>query len=442
MNKILLFLALIIACVLALKPSLKNALRDQVITDFKNAIVPIISKKVEHITVPDIHTSSSGFHIDVTNIVIQIQPINPAQIAITLVAGTSAIKFTSRGFSMKGSGHVHVKWAFISKSMGADVGLSGAGFDCQISLYSNGGKPNIKVDSLSVHPGSVSIHLHGDIIVKIIGFIVDLMKGHITKEVVNSLQGQLPGVITKEINDKLNKIPTDIDITPAMSVKYGFPYAPFVNHGYIFTGINAHVHPKNNPNPPPYEPANMPEFDANNAKGIQFFLADYVVRSSADTCYAIGLLAIHFEKDMLGHHISMDCKATQSPSFAFHNAIDVVVGAACTVIFDKVATNKFTLVAEVHVNLQEYIRAAVIYFSISIAKFNKLEYKQENPVDIEWFKNGVNDVLEAIKEFVNGIMGSKGIPLPTIPGIDYTDTVQYVKDGYIEICMNPVFHFT
>jgi len=441
MNKILI-LFVFISLVFALKPSIKNALRNKVIIDFKNSIVPIISKQVQHLTLPDIHTSHSGFHIDITSVVVEVHEINPAQINIIFVPNTSAIKFGGAGFAMHGSAHIHVKWLFISKSMGADVGVSGAGFECQVSLYSNNGKPNIKVDGISVHAGSVSIHLHGDIITKIIEFVADLLKGHFVKEIVGQLQGKLPPMITNEVNKRLNGIPTDIGVGMNMAIKYGFPYAPFVKADYLFTGITAYVHPANNPNPPPYEPADLPEFDAGNPKGVQFFLADYVVKSSIDTCYTNGFLQMSIEKDMLGHHVKMACRATNSPAFAFANAIDVVIAAECAVDLDNNPQNHFTLVAEVHANLQEYIKQAVIFFSISVAKFNKLEYKQDHPVDIEWFKNGINTVLDIIKDVVNGQLGQKGIPLPTIPGVDYTDTNQVVKSGYLEVCTNPVFHFT
>ena len=437
-----LILILVLAtCTFALKPSLANALRNQVIVDFKNNIIPVISKQIEHITIPDIHTSQSGFDIDVTNIHVDVRPIDPNNIGIVFVPGTSILRFSSRGISLHGGAHIRVKWSFIQKSMDADIDISGAGFDCQVSLFSNGGKPNIRVDSLSVAPGSISIHLHGDIIVKIIEFIVDLLKGRLTNEIVNQLQSKLPPMITQQVNDKLNHIPTDIEVGYDLALKYGFPYAPFVRNDYLFTAINAHIHPKNNPNPPPYEPSDLPEFDPNNPKGIQFFFSDYVVKSSLDASYAVGLLTFSFEKDILEHHIRMDCKATSVPSFGFHSSIDVSVASECNVVFDNDNNNHFVLVSEVHVNLQEYIRRAVIYFSVDIAKFEKLEYRQDHPVDIEWFKDGVNTVLDAIKEVVNGIMGAKGIPLPTIPGIDYTDTVQYIKQGYMEICTTPVFHF-
>jgi len=441
MNKILIFVLVFISIVFAGKPSLKNALRNKVVIDFKNAIVPIISKQVQHLKLPDIHTDSSGFHFDITSIVVEVHAINPNQINIVFVPNSSSIKFSGSGFSMHGGAHIEVKWLFISKSMGADVNINGAAFECKISLISNKGKPNIKVDGISVHAGNVDIHLNGDIIVKIIEFIVGLLKGHFINEIVGQLQGKLPSLITNEVNKRLNGIPTDISIGKDMAIKYGFPYTPFVKTDYLFTGITAYVHQIKNPNPPPIDIPDLPEFDASDHKGVQFFFSDYILKSSINACYQNQFLQMIIEKDMLGHHVKMVCKATHSPNITFANAIDLIVDSECSVEFDHNATNHFTLVAEVHANLKEYMKHAVIFFSISVAQFKKLEFKQDHPIDIEWFKNGINTVLDVVREFINGEIGQKGIPLPTIPGIDYTDTTQSVKKNYIEICTNPVFHF-
>ncbi len=442
MYKILVILA-VIPCLLGARPSIKNALRHKVVIDFKDAIVPIISKHVEHLTLPDVHTHHSGFTIDVTQIHIDIKPFHPNQISIGFKTGTSALEFGATNFAMKGAAHIHVKWMFISKSMGADVEVSNLGMQCQITMISHDGKPNIKVDHLhmSLHADHVHIHLHGDIIVKIIEFIANLLKGHFVGEIVKQLDSKLPPALTTEVNKRLNTLPSDIPIWGNYNMKYSFPYSPFVRQDYLFTGINAYIHPKGKPNPPPYEPPEMPEFDSSVQKGIQFFLSDYVVKSAIDASFSIGMFFIAFEKDMLGHHIKMTCKATKSPVFAFVNAIDVLLDAECTVDFDNDPKNRFIIEAQMHVNMKEYVKQAVIFFSVTEVKFTKIEYKQPNPVNIEWFKNGINTVLEVIKQIVNSDLGQRGIPLPAMHEVDYTDTGEVIKTGYMVIGTNPVFHF-
>jgi hypothetical protein len=419
------------------KPTIKNALRNQVIVDFKNAIVPIISKQVEHLKLPDVHSGK----VSITNINIHINPFHPNQIGIKFIPNTSTIQFSAAGFGMQGSCHVCAKILFIKKCCDIRVSVGNAGFQCQISLLSVGGKPNIKADHLHVQVGGVGVHASCGFLSPIINLVISILKGHLVKEIVKNLESKVPGILTNEVNKKLNGLPTDIDIGPSLQIKYSFPYAPFVRGDYLFTGIYAFIHPKGNPTPPNYPVPDAPEFDGANPKGVQFFLTDYVVKSALDTAFKLGLLTAKFEKDMLGHHVRMECKAAAMPGFGFINAIDAVVPAECKVVFDRNENNRFTIIAELHVNLKEYAKAAVIFFQITEVKFNKLEYKTEKPIDIEWFKKGINEVLAVVIQIVNADLGQRGIPLPKIPGIDYTDMVQFIKNGFMEICATPVFHF-
>jgi hypothetical protein len=69
-----------------------------------------------------------------------------------------------------------------------------------------------------------------------------------------------------------------------------------------------------------------------------------------------------------------------------------------------------------------------------------LDFKIIKPVDIEWFKKAINEAFAAILVAINGELGQKGIPLPTIKEIDYTDIVQYIRAGFTMVGTTPVFH--
>jgi hypothetical protein len=310
-----------------------------------------------------------------------------------------------------------------------------------VSLVSANNKPNIRVDNLHVHVGGVGIHVSCGFLTPIIQLVIEILKGHIINQVVHALEGQVPGLIMKEVNKLLNDLPLDIDIGPNLQIRYLFNAAPNIKNDYMFTGIYAFIHPKGNPTPPPYNIPDVPEFDPANPKGVQFFLTDYVIKSALDTAFKLGLLYVELEQDVLEHHLKMTCKAPKVPEFQFVDAIDVVVSAECTVVFDRNDNNRFTIFADLHLNLKEYIKQAVIFFSISEAKFLKLEYKTDKPIDIEWFKKGVNQVLEIVIQIVNGYLGVRGIPLPKFNGVDYSDMVQFVKKGYLEVGTTPIFHF-
>ena len=352
------------------------------------------------------------------------------------------MEFKATDFAMKGAAHIHVRWGFISKTMDAEVTVSQLGMQCQLAMLSHQGKPNIKVEHLhmSLSADHVHIVIKGDIINKILEFLANLLKGHFVGEIVKQLDEKLPPILTAEVNKRLNSLPSDIPIWEKYNMKYSFPYHPFIHEEYLFTGIDAYIHPKGKPTPPPYDPPEMPNFDSAVEKGIQFLLSDYVVKSAIDASFSLNMLYVSFEKDLLGHHVKMTCKATKSPTFAFVNAVDVVLDAECQVDFDNDPKNSFAIVAQLHVNLKEYVKQAVIFFTITEVKFNKIEYKQPNPVDIEWFKNGINTVLDVLKDLINADLGQRGIPLPRMHEVDYTDMGEVIKTGYMVIGCNPVFH--
>jgi len=425
------------------KPSMKSALRNKVVTDFKDALVPIVYKQIAHIVLPDVHTSHDGFDIDITNIHIDISPIQPNQIFITFMPGTSIIKFGGNNFALVGAAHAHVKYHFISKSADIDVSINELGFEVEVELHSNSGKPNIAVRSLHINlePKHVHVHIKGDILNKILEFLANLVKDHYCKGIIKEISQKLPPIVTTEVNKRLNTLPTDISLSNSMAMKYGFPYAPNVKNDYLHTGISAYIHPKNKPSPPPYEPEDMPEFEPNFPRGIQFFMSDYVIKSSLTALHELGFLALSFEKQLLGHDIHMTCHASKTPEFDFDHAIVVDFQGSCDVIINKDPHTKFSIITELHANLKEYIKHAELFFGIHEFKIIKLEYKQDHPIDIEWFKKGINQVLELIRLIINGEMGNSGIPLPTIHGVDYTDSAQEIKKKYMMIGVNPVFHF-
>ncbi len=427
----------------ALKTSMRNSLRNQVLIDYKNAMIPILYKKIAHMNFPPSHKSGS-VDIDTWDTYVDVAPISPAQIGIIFLSGTTSMQFTGSGFLVTGASKVRAKWHFIQKTVDARVRITKLGFNAQISFVCNGGKPNIVVNHFKIGLSSndVSIDIGGGLINWILKLVINMLKGRFISGIVESMEGKLPAQMTEQVNRRLNTLSSTVKIGPYLSLHYSFPEAPFVRNDYLLTSIAAFVHPNGNPNPPPYQPKDIPEFDAAIPQGIQFFISDYVVKSAVDASFAIGKLTATMDRDINGHNVKMLCRATNSPSFNFINAIDVVIDALCDVTFDNQPTNRFALVLQLHLNLKEYIRAAVIFFAISQASFTKLEYKINGPVDIEWFKKGINQVLETAVALVNGILGERGFPLPVVKGIDYTQTVQYIKNGYMEIGVNPVFNIT
>lgn len=228
--------------------TIKNALRNQVIIDFKDNIVPLVSRQIEHLILPNIRTEASGCDIEIKNVQVNVAPIQPNQISIQFYQGTSMIAIVGSGISMTGLAHIRAKWLFITKSMDATMTINNAGFTSQIVVSTNNGRPNIFVENVNIQlsQNDVRINLSGDVLNKILEFVANLLRGHIVKEIVGQLQSQLPSCVTNAVNSKLNTLPVDIDISNTMNLKYLYETKPIVRSDYISTGINAYVHLKSN----------------------------------------------------------------------------------------------------------------------------------------------------------------------------------------------------
>ena len=436
-------LLLALSVVSGLNPTLRAVLRHQALINFKNAIVPLVNRQIQHIALPDVHEKHSGFDIEVTNGHIDFAALDPNHVNIEYMSGTNFLRYTTTGIIFAGRAHVHAKSRVISAKADITADARNFGVSVQVGIVSNGARPNIYVANLQIGlaHSHITIHVHGGFIAHIIDFVVNLLKGHIIKEVVKGMQAMVPPAVTNSVNAYLNTMPVDIVIGPTISLKYLCPHTPQVRGDFLFASMVSYIHPSNNDSPPPYEPGDIPEIDGGVPQGVQILFSDVIVRSSIDSLYSTGRLTMNFERDLLGHHILIECSATQSPTFAFNNAVQGSLASNCRVIADGDAAHYFFVISELQVGFGVYTNVNGIFFNIQEVKFSKLEYKQENPNDIEWFKNGVNQVLQVAVEIANAELGQRGIPLPIIQGVTYSDIGQIVRGGYLAVGVNPSFHF-
>jgi hypothetical protein len=79
---------------------MNSALRNQVIIDLKNAILPIIAKKFAHIHLNDLNADDRSMGARISDINTYINNLNPAQYNIEFVGG-STIRVTGRALSMR-----------------------------------------------------------------------------------------------------------------------------------------------------------------------------------------------------------------------------------------------------------------------------------------------------------------------------------------------------
>jgi len=441
MNKFLILLTFL-HFALAASITMGNALRNQVVIDFKNAIVPIISKQIEHIVLQDIHGKQNGVEYWITKIHIYVNAINPAQINIEFIS-PSTLRFTGTSLSMRGTATAKAKWTIFQKTVSVEIGIKNAGISTSVILVPVNNKPNIRITEfkLGISSGNVHIKISGGLIGKIIDLLVNVLKPHIVKNVVSAVQSKVPPLVARSVNDKLNTLPNDIKVSDKIFMKYSFPNAPAVKSGYLVTGIVAYLYPAGDPRPPPGPIAPMPEIDHQNSKGVQFFLSDFVVRSGLNTAFKLNLMSAQVNTKVDNRPISMKCLVTKLPDFKFANAIKASADGTCTVSLDNDPKPKFEVILSIGLELSEKVKNAILFFNAEKLQLIKVDFKKLVDIDIEWFKKKINDVMAAVLAAINGELGQKGIPLPTIKEVDYSDIIQYVSNGYTMIGTTPIFRF-
>lgn len=441
MSKLLLFLALV-GVVMGLTATMNNALRNQVVIDFKNAIVPILSKQVEYMKLPDVHGGHGLTKYSVENIEIRVHPITPGQINIQFIQGSS-IRVTGTSFGMRGTAKAKGKVGPVHKTVGVEINVDHVSFGITIVLQSVNAKPNIGISAFDfgLSSGHVHIKISGGFIGKLIQVVVNLLKGHLVKHLVSTIKSKVPQVATAKINSLLNGLPTDIRVTDKIFMKYEFSIPPAVKADYLLTGIVAYLHPVGDPTPPSFNPKPIPEIDGASQKGVQFFVSEFIVKTALDTAQRLNLMNLRVSKKIDIHQVDMTCATTSAPNFNFNKAVSATGAGSCEVILDGNPATKFKALAGINFSLSEHVKNAIIFFAATKLEFSSLSFEPVN-ADTEWFKKVLNEIIAAILEVVNSELGQKGIPLPTMKEVDYSDIIQYVGDGYMMVGTTPVFHFT
>ena len=100
----------------------------------------------------------------------------------------------------------------------------------------------------------------------------------------------------------------------------------------------------------------------------------------------------------------------------------------------------FGLITDVNVNLKEKIKDQTLFFEILKLAVANMEIDNPHKYDLKWFEEGLNFVLAKAAEAINLLLGQRGIKLPSIEGIDYSDIEEYVKAGFLEILVTPIVH--
>lgn len=200
---------------------------------------------------------------------------------------------------------------------------------------------------------------------------------------------------------------------------------------------------KSKPEPPPYDPKPCPDYEVYSDKTIQFILTDYIVRSALDAAFNAHYMLLQHSFVDDTYNLTLYCNAKSPPTLSFNEDIFVNATGECRISgFNKNSNEKYEFGIETDFinTLNENITDGTLYFTIVRAGLQNMKFINPNNHDLKWFAERINAVLKEITNAINILLGARGIQLPKIPGIDYSDIKQAVKDGYMEALVTPIIH--
>ena len=101
---------------------------------------------------------------------------------------------------------------------------------------------------------------------------------------------------------------------------------------------------------------------------------------------------------------------------------------------------EFGVITDLITNLKETIKQQTLYFNIIKLALANMEIDNPHKYDLKWFTDAINTVLATAVEAINALLGQRGIQLPFIGGINYSDIEEYAKAGFIEVLVTPIVH--
>eukprot|EP00824_Muranothrix_gubernata_P016205 TRINITY_DN33745_c0_g1_i1.p1 TRINITY_DN33745_c0_g1~~TRINITY_DN33745_c0_g1_i1.p1 ORF type:complete len:463 (+),score=88.26 TRINITY_DN33745_c0_g1_i1:90-1391(+) len=412
------------------------------INTVKNELLPIVMSQLGTISIPDVHKSSGPFKIEVYSIRAKVDPISTNHVSIQLIEGTNKVHLHIWDLTCSGSAKAKAKAWFISKTSDVSMKLHSVGIHADIVTSQRNGRPHVEIQGfgLEASEGNVDIHFHGDFIDDILNVVVSLLKGVFFGSIKSMINSSVPPAINSAVTNLLNSLPEKVKVGDNLGIRYSLASNPVTRNKRMCWALAGYMFNWNHEVKPTKTPGNIPDYDGSNNKGVQLLLSDYVLDTGLVALYKAGLIQIDKSFNVLGMTVQLTCHGNTEPSITFHNSIYGEAGVQCHVktVQGGATTGDFSFTSITEFDLTQSIKAQTIYFQISKLDMKDVKVNGNAP---DWFKNDVNELLKDVQAGVNQELGAKGIALPNVAGVNYSDVLDKVGQGYIEVAVTPTFHF-
>ena len=294
MFKTLLSAAAVLAGVKAADgPGLAIITSQEGLTDTTHILVPYIFGFLHDLHLPDVSTSG----LSLKNITVTLPVPDAEAVNITNVPASNSVKLDAARIHMKMHAAFEFKYLFLDVKGGMEVDFinDGVGVHIPLALGTQPGThgddlaPKVTTTGLQIdlNPDNVNITLTGDLVAKIAGILIPLIKNTILPEVIKQVETQATELINTTLDEDLAKYGTQITIPFLGGVTLDFAQLAgspkITDDASAMLALNGTFFDINHPTASPYHPS---AFDPTDRQGhmLQAYFTDYVL----NTMFAAG----------------------------------------------------------------------------------------------------------------------------------------------------------
>lgn len=276
-----------------------------VVQNVKNYAMPMMIHTINTMTIPDMEVDD----FTITNMKVDLDPIDPQYIQIALDQADNAIVMTAQNIAGVIKGDFKYKWFIISchGSFEADIEKGGASMSMKMPLLAqsinNKLLPGIDIKDLqlSINKKKVDISLSGSIMADIADLFVDIFEGLVIDMLESEIEKHAPAIIVQEVNTAFQQSGGQIVIPElgSMAFDYAFTAHPNVSDSQIDVYVNGTVFNATFGEISPNEGFGDLTVDTASKNMVQLDVSQYTADSLMLTLHEAGKLQFKFDNNTI-----------------------------------------------------------------------------------------------------------------------------------------------
>jgi len=418
-----------------------------------------------------------------TNATLTVTNINSSQISVTF-NNDNTLAVSVKDVSLNVGFDYVITTNFYNNAGRGSAGISSLAFTMENSLFALENKltkekygritygPGINVNKLVVNSMQINVAFNNtQPLESLIAFLVDNVNQIFQKQIKDFLDETMVPQANTFLNSTLENVNLVATIpNTSISIDYSLLESPRVINNSLEVSFNATLFAGGNASTSS-DAAVIPHITGSD-KQIEVFLNHYVIDSMLEALYDANYLnfyvasesvnstsVLKLDTDSIGTFIrplsqaypnnskvDIQCNSTQAPSLSLTtNSSNLDFFANCSFFVRPNDTGKeeaFRVGVEVSSAVMLYLEKGMLKGEINdlnVAQLTLLATKI-GPIDNDKLKNFFNFAFSFGLPIINNIVfKGSGIELPSINGLSFKDTDLLIKEGFVQLEMNPLF---